>query len=55
MTAHARFRQADLERALNAAKKCGYENVRVRIDAGGQMEVIVGKAANDRLPPLELD
>lgn len=55
MTAPARFRQVDLERAMRAAKKCGYEDVRVRIDASGQMEVIVGKAANDQPPPVELD
>lgn len=55
MTAPARFRQSDLSRALRAAKSCGFDDVRVKIDASGQIEVIVGKAANDRLPPVELD
>jgi hypothetical protein len=55
MTTPARFKQSDLERAMRAAKKCGYEDVRVKIDASGQIEVIVGKAANDHLPPVELD
>ena len=54
MTAPARFRQADYARALKAAKRCGYEEVRVRIGAGGEMEIIVGKAANDEPPPAEL-
>lgn len=55
MSAPARFRQADVTRALKAAKACGYQDVRVRIDASGQIEVIVGKAANDQQPPVELD
>jgi hypothetical protein len=55
VSAPARFRQADIARALKAAKSCGFEDVRVRIDASGQLEVIVGKAANDQPPPVELD
>lgn len=55
MSAPARFRQSDIRRALLAAKGCGYEDVRVKIDASGQIEVIVGKAANDTAPPVELD
>jgi hypothetical protein len=55
VTAPARFRQSDLARALKAAKSVGYDDVRVRIDASGLMEVIVGKAANDQPPPVELD
>lgn len=55
MTAPARFRQSDIARALKAAKGCGFEEVRVRIDAGGQIEIIVGKAANDTPPPVELE
>jgi len=47
MTAPARFRQADIARALKAAKGCGYEQVRVRIGMDGALEVIVGSAAND--------
>lgn len=55
MTAHARFRQADIQRALKAARKSGFDDVRVRIDASGAIEVIVGRAANDQPPPVELD
>lgn len=55
MTAPARFKQSDVSRALKAAKSCGYQEVKVRISADGQIEVIVGKAANDELPPVELD
>jgi hypothetical protein len=55
MSAPARFRQADLKRALKAAKDCGYDDVRVRIGIGGEIEVIVGKAANDQADPVELD
>ena len=55
MTAQARFTQADLERVLKAAKRCGYEDVRVRIDQAGNIEATVGPAANDAPPPVELD
>lgn len=54
MTAPARFRQADIQRALKAAKKSGFEQVCVRIGVDGGLEVIVGTAANDQ-PPVELD
>lgn len=54
MTSPARFRQADITRAMKAAKSAGFHDVRVRIDVGGQIEIIVGKAANDS-PPVELD
>jgi hypothetical protein len=54
VTAPARFRQADVQRALKAAKKCGFEQVRVRIGVDGELEVIVGNAANDP-DPVELD
>lgn len=54
MTAPARFRQADISRALKAAQKCGFEQVRVRIGVDGGLEVIVGTAANDP-EPVELD
>ena len=47
MTAPARFRQSDITRALNAAKKSGYKQVRVVIGTDGGLEVIVGNAAND--------
>jgi len=39
---------------MKAAKSAGYSEVKVRIDASGQIEIIVGKAANDS-PPVELD
>lgn len=55
MTAPARFRQADIARALKAAKSCGYDDVRVRIGAEGEIEVIVGKAANDQREPEDLE
>ena len=55
MTAQARFRQCDVERALKAAKRCGFADVRVRIDPAGGMEVIVGPAANDTPPTVELE
>lgn len=55
MTAQARFKQSDIARALKAAKSCGYQEVKVRLAPDGQIEIIVGKAANDELPPLELD
>lgn len=54
MTVPARFTQADIERAFKAAKKCGFEDVRVRIGVDGGIDVIVGKAANDP-EPVELD
>lgn len=54
MTAQARFRKADLQRALSAAKACGFEEVRVRIGVDGGLEVIVGNAANDS-SPVELE
>lgn len=55
VTATARFTQGDIQRALKAARKSGYEEVRVRIDAAGQIEIIAGKAANDSPPVVELD
>ena len=54
MTAAARFTQADIQRALKAARKCGFEQVRVRIGVDGELEVIVGNAANDP-DPVELE
>jgi hypothetical protein len=55
MTAPARFRQADIARAIKAAQSCGCDDVKVRVAPDGQMEIIVGKAANDQPPPVELD
>lgn len=55
MTAQARFTQADVKRALLGAKGAGFQEVRVRIATDGQIEVIVGKAANDTVAPVEFD
>jgi hypothetical protein len=54
MSAPARFRQADVERVIKAARKCGFYDVRVSIDANGRIEAILGTAANDA-PPVELE
>lgn len=50
MTAPARFRQADIARALKAAKASGYEQARVIISVDGALEIVVGNAANDQQP-----
>ena len=55
MTAKSRFKQIDVTRALRAAKECGYNDVRVRIDQAGGIEIIVGQAANDAASPLEIE
>lgn len=54
MTAPARFRQIDVERALKACEKAGYEHVRVKVNVDGSLDIIVGKAANDSHEPVEL-
>ena len=51
----ARFRQADIQRALKAAQRCGYEDVRVMIAVDGQIEIIVGRSARDDSRPVELE
>ena len=55
MTAPARFKQSDVERVFKAAKNCGFEDIRVRIDGSGNIEAIVGTAANDAPEPVELE
>jgi hypothetical protein len=55
MTAPASFRQADLARALKAVKSAGVQDARIIIDAKGVVQVIIGKAANESPPPVELD
>ena len=55
MTAPARFLQGDIERVIKAAKNCGFEEIRIRIDLGGEIEAIMGRAANDKQPPVELE
>lgn len=54
MTAQARFTQAEVQRAIKAAKKCGFSEVRVRIAMDGSMDIIVGMAANDSNERVEL-
>ena len=55
MTAPARFRQSDVQRALKAAQRSGYHEVRVKIAVDGGLEIIVGKGAQEERPPVELD
>ena len=55
MTAHARFREADLTRALKAAKKAGVL-VRARFSTDGQIEVEMltpGEEGEQRGNPLD--
>ncbi|UYY77758.1 hypothetical protein [Sphingomonas sp. R1] len=61
MTAAARFRKADIKRALSGAREAGFARVRVGIDVNGNMVIdasddpmmIVEKAPNplDRILP----
>jgi hypothetical protein len=39
----ASFRQADVTRAIKAARKAGIEIARVEVDNGGKITIIVGK------------
>ena len=52
MTARATFRQADLTRAMKAARAAGYEEARVEIDPATGKIVVYTKApaANDDGP-----
>lgn len=45
MTAPARFRQADITRAIRAAKAAGAAEVRVEIEPGGKIIIMTGRAA----------
>ncbi len=49
MTAPARFTQADINRAMKAARLAGYATVRVKIDQAGNLDVIAsdGPSAPD--------
>ncbi|HEX7873963.1 MAG TPA: hypothetical protein VF475_13695 [Sphingobium sp.] len=40
MTAQARFRQADVTRAMKAAKRAGYPAVRIEIDRAGKITIL---------------
>lgn len=50
MTARATFRQADLTRAMKAAKAAGYDDVRVDIGPSGKLSVRTGKLAETAEP-----
>lgn len=50
MTAPARIRQADLTRALKAAKAAGFDDVRVDITPTGRLSVLTGKLAQQAEP-----
>lgn len=54
MSEPARFKQIDLERALKAAKKAGFENILVRVGSDGKLDIVVGPAANDARPAAVL-
>lgn len=47
MTAPARFKQADLRRAVKAVEGMGFQEIRVCIGPDGKIEVIVRKAVAD--------
>lgn len=54
MTAPARFKQSDLQRALRAVKAEGYTDVVVDFPPGGGFRLLTGKeAAETTLSPLE--
>ncbi len=56
MTVAARITQADINRAVKAARKAG-DDARVIVDlVNGRLEIIVGKAANAPKPnPFDED
>jgi hypothetical protein len=49
MTAPARFKQADIARALKGAKNAGFDRVRVTVDRAGNLviDVIGGSDSNN--------
>lgn len=54
MTAPARFRQSDLERAHKATQNAGCREYRIILDLyAGKMEIVVSKADNDPSAPEE--
>ena len=54
MTAPALVRQADVKRILKGARASGYDEVRLRIDPNGTMELIAGRGATTPAP-VELE
>jgi hypothetical protein len=51
----AKFRQADIRRAINAVANLGFEEIRVAIRIDGSLEVMVRRNAVDDMPEEELD
>jgi|GEM_PF-2878756 hypothetical protein len=51
----AKFRQADIRRAINAVAKLGFEEIRVAIRLDGSLEVMVRRNVVNDLPEEELD
>jgi hypothetical protein len=50
VTAPARFRQSDIERAAKAVRKAGYDGARILIDPKGRLEIIFGEGVNRTAP-----
>lgn len=48
MTAPARIRQHDIERACKAVKNAGFDGARILIDQQGRLEIIFGGRQKDR-------
>lgn len=46
MTKPARFTQADIERAMKAARKAGFSAPRVVLRPNGEIEIVTAKAQN---------
>ena len=53
MSSRATFRQADLERALKAAKAVGYAHPTVDIMPDGRLRLLTAEAEAKPLSPLE--
>jgi len=45
VTAPARFKQIDVERALKAAQNAGVEDVRIELEPGGKIVILAGRLA----------
>ncbi|MGE0178949.1 MAG: hypothetical protein AB7O91_03910 [Sphingomonas sp.] len=53
MSAAVRFRQADLTRAIRAARKGGIEDPRVEIEPGGKIVIMAAAAARPAANPWD--